>query len=214
MDTFKELSLEQITARLKAAYVPTHRPQDTRACREAAVLMPLLHQANGWHLLYIRRSVSPHDPHSGQVAFAGGKYEQQDRDLVHTALREAEEEIGITQNDVTLLGKLNCHQSISRYTISPVVGYINWPYPLRLQPSEVSRAFTLPLHWLANPANHEIRELERNGQRHPVAYFHEYDGELLWGATARMTLSLLQTLQLNGNHTQPSQQSGSMAQYA
>jgi len=214
MDTFNELSLDQITTHLKTAYVPMHRPQNTRTGREAAVLIPLLRQVDGWHLLYIRRSVSPHDPHSGQVAFAGGKYEKQDRDLVHTALREAEEEIGIAQDDVTLLGQLNCHQSISRYRITPVVGYIDWPYPLRLQASEVGRAFTLPLDWLAAPDNHEIRELERHGQRYPVAYFREYDGELLWGATARMTLSLLKTLQLSADSSQPLQQEGSVAQYA
>ena len=163
-------------------------------CKEAAVLVPFLRMDDEWHLLYIRRSRSELDRHSGQVAFAGGKRDPEDTDLHATALREAEEEIGLQRNDVTILGQLTHHHSISQFRITPVVAQMPWPYSLTLQTSEVDRAFTMPLRWLADPANHEFRQHELKGKPVPVIYFREYDGELLWGATARMTLSLISAL--------------------
>ncbi len=199
MENLNQLSLEDIVLRLRQSDPHTilYAPFDldsSKHCREAAVLIPLLRIGDEWHLLYIRRSTSPHDRHSGQVAFAGGKREANDRSLIDTALREAEEEIGLMRQDVQVLGQLENHYSVSLFNITPVIATVNWPYHLRLQEAEVSRAFTMPLQWLAVPDNHEIRYLERQGKRIPVAYFREYDGELLWGATARMTLSLTQIL--------------------
>ena len=100
-----------------------------------------------------------------------------------------------------MLGQLHDHHSVSNFRITPLVGIIPWPYSLQLQSSEVDRAFTIPLSWLANPANHELRPWQAAGRDEniQVAYFNEYDGELLWGATARMTLSLLALLKSNSN---------------
>lgn len=164
--------------------------------RQAGVLIPFLRINDHWHILYIRRAEMEHDRHSGQVAFPGGKYEEQDKDLTTTALREAHEEVGIHPQDVNVLGQLGKHHSVSNFRIVPTIGTIPWPYPLSLQASEVGRAFTIPLHWLANPDNHELRPWQPPGinQQVDVAYFDKYDGELLWGATARMTLSLLDVL--------------------
>lgn len=162
---------------------------------QAAVLIPFLRDRGEWHLLYIRRSNYMDDYHGGQVAFAGGKYELDDNTLEETALRETHEEIGIRPQDVTILGSLNHHHSISRFQITPVVGHIQWPYELTLESKEVARAFTIPLNWLANPAHHHIEQRQlKPDESFPVVYFDEYDGELLWGATARMTLSLISLL--------------------
>ncbi|MEZ5480248.1 MAG: CoA pyrophosphatase [Thiolinea sp.] len=165
--------------------------------RQAAVLAPLIRDGGRWHLLFIRRAVQEGDHHSGQVAFAGGKREEQDRNLHETALRETWEEIGVRPRHVRILGELPPHHSVSRFRITPVVGCMPWPYPLVLQRSEVGRTFTIPLAWLADPANHELRDrlLAPGTQPVRVPYFREYDGELLWGATARMTLSLVNLLQ-------------------
>ncbi len=172
-------------------------PPLSEAFRDAAVLLPLLWYDRQWHLLYIRRAQRDSDRHSGQVAFPGGKYEAEDHDLRSTALREAHEEVGIHPSDVRVLGQLDDHHSVSHFRITPVIGRIPWPYPLTLQSSEVERTFTLPLNWLADPNHHELRPWSVAGQREKIqiAYFNEYDGELLWGATARMTLSLLARLQ-------------------
>ncbi|HPQ94571.1 MAG: CoA pyrophosphatase [Thiothrix sp.] len=171
-----------------------HLPVST--FRHAGVLVPFVRHDNSWHLLFIRRAEAQHDHHSGQVAFAGGKQEQNDSDIRHTALREAHEELGIRPEHVTLLGQLGTQISYSGFLITPVVGHLDWPYHLTPEAKEVSRAFTIPLRWLADPGNHETRprQLPNLNQTVQVAYFQEYDGELLWGATARMVLQLVAIL--------------------
>lgn len=166
--------------------------------RPAAVLVPLLQQPDGWHLLFIRRTQNPHDRHGGQVAFPGGRCDPDDPDAEAAALREAEEEIGLRPEDVTLLGRLRPMITITNYRVTPVVGVMPWPYPLQAQPEEVSRIFTIPLAWLADSTNRRVewRHLDPPLNPIPVIYFRPYDGETLWGASALITLLLLETLGL------------------
>jgi len=174
--------------------------------KPAAVLLPLLRRKSEWHLLYIRRSERKRDRHSGQVAFPGGRVEPDDRDAMHTALREAEEEVGIASEHVRLLGRLRPYHTTTHYQVTPVVGVIPWPYPLQLQRSEVARTFTIPLRWLSDPRNYGLRQHKTSPRlaqpelraEMPVVYYDEYDGETLWGATARMTLSFLHTVDAGG----------------
>jgi 8-oxo-dGTP pyrophosphatase MutT (NUDIX family) len=192
------LTTAEISERLRTETPPTcDIPFEGQGvAREAGVLMPLLRKQDAWHLLFIRRPESVHDDHSGQVAFAGGKRESEDANLQQTALREAWEEVGIEPTDVDVLGSLGRHHSISRFSIMPVVGVIPWPYPLRPNPSEVASVFTVPVGWLADPGNVEItyRRIEGYAKPVPVAFFRRYQGELLWGATARMTISFIEQL--------------------
>lgn len=196
-----KLSSEQIAALLAAD--TEHPPPDPyppgffpRPPREAAVLIPFLRGAQGWEVLFIRRAENEKDRHSGQVAFPGGRRDLEDADLQATALREAEEEIGLGRDAVRILGALNPYRTISNYLVTPVIGEIDWPYPLRPDPLEVSHWFTVPLTWLADAANHQVRPRELPDWNHSfgVVYFNRYDGELVWGVTARITLSLLKVL--------------------
>ena len=194
-----QLSIGEISERLKKQPGPTYDvpPELLQAnAREAAVLVPLLRVDRAWHILYIRRASFEGDRHSGQVAFAGGKREADDEDLEFTALREAEEEIGIQPRDLNLLGRLNHHHTISEFQVTPFVAEMRWPYPLLLDKVEVARAFTIPLGWLAQKSNYrtETRQHPDSKRPWPVVYYDHYDGELLWGATARMTLSLIEVL--------------------
>ena len=118
------------------------------------------------------------------------------------ALREAQEEIGLSPNDVQVLGRMNDYLTITNYLVTPVIGVMPWPYPLRISSHEVSRVFTIPLAWLADPQNHEVRQRSIPGQNNPipVVYFRSYEGEILWGASARFTLGLLDVLHLNGQN--------------
>lgn len=168
--------------------------------RPAAVLIPFLRKTDGWHLLFTRRTAELQE-HSGQVAFPGGRMDALDESLIHTALREAHEEIGLAPKDVQILGLLNNYVTITNYLVTPVVGMMPWPYALRSSPHEVSRIFTIPLAWLADPRNHEIRQrsIPGLGITIPVVYFQPYEGEILWGASAQFTLGLLEALHLNGN---------------
>lgn len=164
--------------------------------RPAAVLIPMLKVENQWHLLFIRRTANHHDPHSGQVAFPGGASDPGDRSAEDTALREAREEIGLDSEGVHILGVMHDFITVTGYQVTPVVGVIPWPCSLELADNEVSRAFTIPLDWLADDRNrHEtMRELPPPFDPVPVIYYDPYDGEILWGASARFTQRLLEIL--------------------
>ncbi|MCU0487568.1 MAG: CoA pyrophosphatase [Anaerolineales bacterium] len=165
--------------------------------RPASVLIPFLKIDDAWHILYTRRNANLPE-HSGQVAFPGGRADPDDLDPVTTALRETWEEIGIIPEDVNVIGRLPCFLTITNYLVTPIVGQIPWPYPVRPAQEEVSRVFTIPLDWLADPVNHEERQraLPEPFGSISVIYFKEYDGEILWGASARFTLTLLNLLHL------------------
>ncbi|MCB0102032.1 MAG: CoA pyrophosphatase [Anaerolineales bacterium] len=159
----------------------------------AAVLIPLVHFKDEWHILYTRRTDRV-ESHKGQVSFPGGACDEEEITPEQTALREADEEIGISPKDVRILGKLGTMVTISHFRVTPVAGIIQFPYAFKTSGAEVARVFTIPLLWLANRNNYWEFSMS-NSQRSLIAY-HPYDGELLWGATARMTVTFLQTLEL------------------
>lgn len=174
-------------------------PQQT-APRLASVLIPVFRNDGEWHVLYIRRVTNERDRHSGQVAFPGGRRDPGDTDARAVALREAHEEIGLAVEDVDVLHTLDDYHTSSNYMVTPVVGRVPWPYAYNPQPTEVGRIFHIPLKWLADSRNVELRERAfrpnevRSAAPVKVVYFNRYDGELLWGATARMSLSFLHAL--------------------
>lgn len=166
------------------------------APRPAAVLIPFLRMEGAWHILYTRRNASLAE-HSGQVAFPGGRSDPGDASPEMTALRETYEEVGILPQDVRILGRLGNLMTITNYCVTPVVGVIPWPYSLVLCEHEVSRVFTIPLAWLADPAHRETRTRTLPGSyvQVPVIYFEHYDSELLWGISAQITVNLLRLLE-------------------
>ena len=167
--------------------------------RPAAVLVPLYLTDGSWNALFTRRTKTV-DSHRGQVSFPGGQIEPGDPSPAEAALRETEEEIGLRSTDVEILGQLSPLLTVTQFLISPVVGLFRWPYPLRVNPQEVANAFGVPLHWLADPANLELRERKplAGGPGIPVYYFKAYQGEVIWGATARITLNLLELMREAG----------------
>lgn len=173
------------------------RPSVTRAewdTRPAAVLIPLYQVEGVWHVLFTQRTHLV-ETHKGQVSFPGGRVDPQDVDRVATALREAEEEIGLRREDVTVLGQLDELLTVTQYRITPIVGTFPWPYDFVLSTAELSAVFGAPLAWLADPRNLEIqyREPLVTGPKVPV-YYLRYDTWTIWGATARMLLNLLEVI--------------------
>jgi 8-oxo-dGTP pyrophosphatase MutT (NUDIX family) len=163
--------------------------------RKAAVLVPLLIKEENWHILFIHRTEDSKE-HSGQVAFPGGRLEYPEEPMIQAALRETQEEIGVSPDKVKILGELKPIFTISNYKITPIIGIIPWPYPFKIQVQEVKHIFTIPLQWLADPANWEIRNriFSPLAIELPVVYFKKYDDELLWGVSGRIMLNFLNQL--------------------
>jgi 8-oxo-dGTP pyrophosphatase MutT (NUDIX family) len=161
--------------------------------RAAAVLVPLAWVSGNWHVLYTRRTdIVEH--HKGQVSFPGGATDPEDSDPEATALREADEEIGLRPKDVRILGRLGEMRTVTNFLVTPVVAVIPWPYTFTVHTIEVSRVFTLPLKCLAYQDNWQ-EFIRKETQRSVIIYF-PYDGELLWGVTARITLEFIRAIGL------------------
>jgi len=169
---------------------------DPRLLRDAAVLVPLVRENDCWSVLLTARTDLVED-HKGQVAFPGGAVEPGDITPEAAAIREAGEEIGLPNGSAEILGRLSEYQTISNYLVTPVVAVVAWPFPLKLQTHEVRRAFTIPLGFLAQPANHSERLTEIRGQVVPLIYFKPWQGETLWGISARIMLDFLVRLDLH-----------------
>lgn len=162
------------------------------AKKRAAVLVPLvLHPAaDEPHLLLTRRTDGI--SHAGQVAFPGGRADPDDRDIVHTALREAHEEVGLPADRVEIIGMLDDIPAKDlRTLVTPVVGIVRDLPPLVANEREVARIFQIPMPALRVRDDWEMKErTDRSGRTWPLYYF-PWDGETLWGLSAYITLQLL-----------------------
>ena len=161
------------------------RRADRPDFRQAAVLLPLYQSGVGPHLILTKRTEEV-PTHKGQIAFPGGGFEEEDADLLTTAIRETREEIGLDPGDVEILGSLDDTVTVtSRHVVRPFVGFVPHPYTYRLDPFEIERLIHLPILPLFAGAPFREETWERDGQP-VIVYFYEYEGDTVWGLTARI----------------------------
>jgi len=143
--------------------------------KASAVLIPLFYNEGQYHVLFTERSDEVVF-HKGQVCFPGGTQEPSDSSLLQTALRESTEEIGLEAKDIEILGELDDILTfVTSYVISPFVAFIPYPHSLKTNGREVKGTFSVPLSFLMEEAN--FRQ---------DSYAYEYEGHIIWGATARI----------------------------
>ncbi len=171
--------------------VPGGAPPAT-ALTPAAVLVPLVIRPEGLSVLLTQRTQHL-AAHAGQISFPGGREETTDRDSVEAALRETEEEVGLPRDHVEVIGRLDTYVTSTGFEVTPVVGLVRAPYPLKLDPFEVAEVFEVPLAFILDPANRERHSREIKG-RHRTFYVLPYRHRYIWGATAGMLVNLAEVL--------------------
>ncbi|HXV25404.1 MAG TPA: CoA pyrophosphatase [Alphaproteobacteria bacterium] len=158
----------------------------------AAVLVPLIDRPEGIAVLFTQRTAHLH-AHAGQISFPGGRIDPRDSDAVATALREAEEEVGIPRDRVAVIGRLDTYWTRTGFEITPIVAFVDPAAEFRADPFEVEEIFEVPLDFLADTINHQRHSREFQGK---LRYFYAmpWERRIIWGATAGMLVNLAELL--------------------
>jgi 8-oxo-dGTP pyrophosphatase MutT (NUDIX family) len=155
----------------------------------AAVLVPLFKKGEDCHLLFTKRSDQV-KYHKGEISFPGGAVDEEDLELINTALREAHEEIGLKKSDVQIIGILDDIVTITGFIVTPIVGLFPYPYPFKVSEVEIAELIEVPLSSLLREESFSEKEIIRGGQKE-VVYAYEYEKHIIWGATARILKQFL-----------------------
>lgn len=158
----------------------------------AAVLVPIVNRGEDPGLLFTERTAHLHD-HAGQISFPGGRVDEADPDRATTALREAEEELGLSRDRIEVIGRLPDYDIMTGFRVTPVVGWIEPPLVLNPDRFEVADVFEVPLRFFLDPLNHQRHKRDIRGVvRHYYAM--PFGERYIWGATAGMLFTLYQVL--------------------
>jgi 8-oxo-dGTP pyrophosphatase MutT (NUDIX family) len=170
---------------------------DASQLTPAAVLVPLVLRGEYLTVLLTERTATMRQ-HAGQISFPGGRQDAGDADAVATALREAQEEVGLRAEHVEVIGQLPTYHTVTHYAVTPVVGLVQPAFDLQTQASEVAHAFEAPLAYLMNPAHHQRHSFEFAGQQRDFLSMPWTDAQgrehFIWGATAAMLRNLYRFL--------------------
>lgn len=158
----------------------------------AAVLVPLFQKEGDCHLLFTKRSEEV-KYHKGEISFPGGVVDEGDRELIHTALREAYEEIGLMEGDVQIIGVLDDIVTITEFIVTPIVGLFPYPYPFKVSQVEIAELIEVPLASLLGEDCFSEKKIFRGGQNE-IVYAYQYGEHIIWGATARILKQFLELM--------------------
>lgn len=193
--------LQAAWLRARLAHPPAWEPELPNDLRErfpklrrAAVLVPVVQRPEGLSVLLTQRTAHLNN-HAGQISFPGGSAEELDSSPIETALRETEEEIGLSRRHVEIVGILPEHITASSYLVTPVVGLVTPPFELIAESNEVAEIFEVPLGFLMNGAHHQRMSFELpEGAGRRSFYAMPYERFFIWGATAGMLRNLFHLL--------------------
>jgi len=152
--------------------------------KRAAVLVPIVFRGGVPNFILTTRTMTVAH-HKGQISFPGGVAQPSDQSSVDTALREANEEIGLDPRYVQVVGLLDDLATVTHFVVTPVVAFVSPEAAFTIEPKEVDHMFEAPINELSNPDNYELVSAEYSGRQ--VSY-HQYtiDGHVIWGATAKI----------------------------
>lgn len=174
-------------------YAVAGMAREERALTPAAVLVPLVERPAGYTVLLTQRTAHL-EHHPGQISFPGGRAEEEDAGPIDTALREAEEEIGLQRRHVVeIAGFLDLYQTVTGFLVTPVVGFVTPPFDLKLDAFEVAEAFEVPLTFILEPKHHERHSMPYKGEQRSY-YVIPYENRFIWGATAAMLVGFARRL--------------------
>lgn len=197
-----ELRISQLRAAVRSLDdipgEPGHNAEDfpdllPAILRPAAVLVPIVVRARSLSLLLTRRTEVLRQ-HAGQVSFPGGSVDRDDGNAINAALRETWEETGIEPSFVQPIGYLDRLDTVSAYSITPVVALLQDGFAVRPEPGEVAEVFEVPLDYILEPGRLQPVPIEWRGKLRHVHEFH-YEGRRVWGATAAILLNLIQRME-------------------
>jgi 8-oxo-dGTP pyrophosphatase MutT (NUDIX family) len=157
--------------------------------RKAAVIIPIFFKNREAHLLFTKRTDKV-EHHKGQISFPGGMQESVDNDLRDTAIRETWEEMGIKEQDITILGRTDNFLTNTNFMVTPFVAHFPYPYPFVINKEEIASVLEVPLIDLINPDLFSIEKWKKNGVLWDV-HFYRYNGENIWGVTGFLLSNFL-----------------------
>jgi 8-oxo-dGTP pyrophosphatase MutT (NUDIX family) len=171
---------------------PQYRPADQRALKPAAVLAGVIERQNGLTMLLTKRTEDM-PTHAGQIAFPGGRIQAEDASPVAAALREAEEETGLSPRFVSPVGTFEPYETVTGFSVAPILALVQPGFTITPDPREVAEVFEAPIWYLMNPAHHERHERDWQGGKRAF-YVMPWEGRFIWGATAGMIRRLYRRL--------------------
>ena len=161
--------------------------------RHAAVLVPLMLEERGLKILFTKRTHKV-DQHKGQISFPGGAVDQSDLSFEHTALRETEEEVGLSPHQVEIVGRLDdTFTLVSNFIIHPVVGIVPSQYDYDLNSFEVEKIIQVPLRAFSSCTPEQESSFTYQNVTYKTPCY-KYDGEVIWGATARIMRNFMEVV--------------------
>ncbi len=158
----------------------------------AGVLLPIFLKDETPHILFTKRTDKV-EHHKGEISFPGGMKNDDDNNILQTALRETSEEIGVTENNIEILGALDDVPTVTGFNISPFAGVIPFPYELKINREEIERIIEVPLSLLMIEKKWSETFREYKGDMLKT-YFFDFNGDVIWGATAGILKGFIEIL--------------------